>query len=130
MTPGNRRHIPVEQKQLITIMANHMRPSEIAKAAPVDVRTVYRTLETWRTTGKHARIPLELGGPRILTPFDISYLEGLVQQTPDIYLVELQQCLFESTGLDVAQTTIRDALLRLGYTRKCVSIFVSVLSTP
>ncbi|KAJ7869840.1 hypothetical protein B0H13DRAFT_1896462 [Mycena leptocephala] len=57
----------------------------------------------------------KLGGPRILTPFDISYLEGLIQQTPDIYLVELQQCLFESTGLDVAQTTIRDALLRLGY---------------
>ncbi|KAJ7820429.1 hypothetical protein B0H14DRAFT_2165549, partial [Mycena olivaceomarginata] len=68
---GNRRYIPVEQKQLITIMANHMRPSEIAKAAHVDVHTVYRTLEIWRTTGKHTRIPLELGRPRILTSFDI-----------------------------------------------------------
>ncbi|KAJ7845512.1 hypothetical protein B0H14DRAFT_2358028 [Mycena olivaceomarginata] len=54
MAPGNRRHIPVEQKQLLAIMANHMRPSEIAKATHVDVHTVYRTLETWRTTGKHA----------------------------------------------------------------------------
>ncbi|KAJ7845521.1 hypothetical protein B0H14DRAFT_2248259, partial [Mycena olivaceomarginata] len=71
MAPGNRRHIPVEQKQLLAIMANHMRPSEIAKATHVDVHTVYRTLETWRTTGKHARIPLELCRPRILTSFDI-----------------------------------------------------------
>ncbi|KAJ7906682.1 hypothetical protein B0H13DRAFT_1619200 [Mycena leptocephala] len=128
MAPGNRRHIPVEKKQLLTIMANHMRPSEIAKAAHLDVHTVYRTLETWRTTGKHARIPLELCRPRILTSFDIFVVSS--SGLSDIYLVELQQHLFESTGLDVAQTTIRDALLRLGYTRKCVSIFVSVLSTP
>ncbi|KAJ7930279.1 hypothetical protein B0H13DRAFT_1595519, partial [Mycena leptocephala] len=69
---GNRRHIPVEQKQLITTMANYMRPREIATAAHVDLHTVYRILETWRSTGKHARIPLELGRPCILTPFEIS----------------------------------------------------------
>ncbi|KAJ6524792.1 hypothetical protein B0H19DRAFT_877286, partial [Mycena capillaripes] len=104
------RHIPVEQKRLITTMANTMKPGKIAAVAHVDLSTVYRVLRTWRTTGKHVRIPLELGRPRILTTFEISYLEGLIQRTPDIYLVELQQCLFESTGLEVAQTTIRDAL--------------------
>ncbi|KAJ7670444.1 hypothetical protein B0H17DRAFT_843262, partial [Mycena rosella] len=107
---GNRRHIAPEQKRLITTMANYMSPREIATATHISKRTVYRTIATWRSTGKHAKVPLELGRPRILTPFDISFLEGLVLRTPDIYLVELQTHLYMSTGLYVAQTTIRDAL--------------------
>ncbi|KAJ6453078.1 hypothetical protein C8R45DRAFT_755926, partial [Mycena sanguinolenta] len=107
---GNRRHIPVEHKQLMTTMANYLKPNQIATVAHVGVRTVQRTLKLWRTTGEHARIPLKQGRPRILTPFDISYLEGLILRTPDLYLCELQQHLFNSTGLWVAQTTIRDAL--------------------
>ncbi|KAJ7263546.1 hypothetical protein C8J57DRAFT_1070520 [Mycena rebaudengoi] len=133
MPQGNRRHIAPEQKRLITIMANYMSPREIATATHISKRTVYRTIATWRSTGKHAKIPLELGRPRILTPFHISicfldnitFLEGLVLRTPDIYLVELQTHLYMSTGLYVAQTTIHDALRRRGYTRKRVSAFFS-----
>ncbi|KAK7020933.1 hypothetical protein R3P38DRAFT_3548305 [Favolaschia claudopus] len=114
---GNRRHIPKEQKQLITTMSAHMSVPDIAAATDISERTIYRIIRTWRTTGDHVRIPLQLGRPRILTSFDVAYLEGLVARTPDIYLFELQECLYEATGLDVAKTTIRDALLRMGYVR-------------
>ncbi|KAJ6505442.1 hypothetical protein C8R45DRAFT_817648 [Mycena sanguinolenta] len=127
MARGNRCHIPAEHKQLFTTMANYLKPKQIATAAHVNVRTVQRVLKLWCTTGKHARIPLELGRPRILTQFDISYLEGLILRTPDIYLCELQQHLFESTGLAVTQNTIRNALLRRRYTRKRISVCLASL---
>ncbi|KAJ7117766.1 hypothetical protein C8R44DRAFT_925452, partial [Mycena epipterygia] len=68
---GNSRHIAPEQKRLITTMANYMSPREIVTATHISKRTVYHTIATWRSTGKHTKIPLELGRPRILTPFDI-----------------------------------------------------------
>ncbi|KAJ7077936.1 hypothetical protein C8R44DRAFT_654861 [Mycena epipterygia] len=118
--PGNRRHIPLEQKQLFVVMANHKTPKEIAKVTNTSERTVQRVLQKWRTTGQCVRIPLELGRPRILTALDISFLEGLVLRTPDIYTFELQRALFVNTGLGIAKSTIRDALIRRGYTRKTV----------
>ncbi|KAJ7108311.1 hypothetical protein C8R44DRAFT_636892 [Mycena epipterygia] len=118
--PGNRRHIPREQKQLVVIMANYKAPQEIADATQIHVRTVRRILQTWRTTGNCVRIPLELGRPRILTAFDVDFLEGLVLRTPDIYTFELQRALLLNTGLNVAKSTIRDAIIRRGYTRKTV----------
>ncbi|KAJ7089963.1 hypothetical protein C8R44DRAFT_648564 [Mycena epipterygia] len=131
--PGNRRHIPREQKQLVVIMANYKAPQEIADATQIHVRTVRRILQTWRTTGNCIRIPLELGRPRILTAFDVDV--GLLflgkkpdptghrqhyLRTPDIYTFELQRALLLNTGLNVAKSTIRDAIIRRGYTRKTV----------
>ncbi|KAJ7687051.1 hypothetical protein B0H17DRAFT_1264894 [Mycena rosella] len=121
MAPGNRRHIPEEQKQLVVIMAHTMAPKDIAAATGIHRRTINRILETWRETGKCVRRPLELGRPRILTTFDVSFLEGLVLRTPDIYTFELQQALFVHTGLNVDKDTLRNALIRRGYTRKTVS---------
>ncbi|KAJ7123069.1 hypothetical protein C8R44DRAFT_852778 [Mycena epipterygia] len=60
MPQGNCRHIAPEQKRLITTMANYMSPREIATATHMCKRTVYRTIATWRSTGKHTKIPLEL----------------------------------------------------------------------
>ncbi|KAJ7870636.1 hypothetical protein B0H14DRAFT_2345581 [Mycena olivaceomarginata] len=121
--PGNRRHIPVDQKKLVVIMASNKKPKEIkeiADATGISVRTVQRILEKWRTTGNCVKIPLELGRPRILTALDVDFLEGLVLRTPDIYTFELQRALFLTTGLDVCKETIRVALIRRGYTRKTV----------
>jgi hypothetical protein len=72
--PGNRRHIPVDQKKLVVIMASNKKPKEIkeiADATGISVRTVQRILEKWRTTGNCVKIPLELGRPRILTALDV-----------------------------------------------------------
>ncbi|KAJ7165217.1 hypothetical protein C8R46DRAFT_834795, partial [Mycena filopes] len=107
---GNRRHIPEEQKQLVVIMATEMPLKDIAAATKINLRTVQRILETWRETGRCVRRPLEAGRPRILTAFDVSFLEGLVLRTPDIYTYELQRALFVQTGLDVDKDTIRNAL--------------------
>ncbi|KAJ6524183.1 Homeodomain-like protein, partial [Mycena capillaripes] len=119
------RHIPRAQKQLVVIMKANGSPREqIAEATGFHIRTVDRILSTWRATGKVARVPLQLGRPRILTSLDVLFLEGLVERTPDIYLFELQNALAEATGLDVDKNTIRDALFRRGYTRKVVRISI------
>ncbi|KAJ7439423.1 hypothetical protein B0H11DRAFT_1691621, partial [Mycena galericulata] len=108
---GNRRHIATEQKDLIIIMAARRTPGPaIAAATGIHLRTVRRTIATWRDTGRTLRIPLELGRPRILTALNISFLEGLIERTPDIYTFELQNALATTLGLEVSKNTIRLAL--------------------
>ncbi|KAJ6571917.1 hypothetical protein B0H19DRAFT_935535 [Mycena capillaripes] len=121
---GNRCHIPPAQKWLVITMATHgcMKGPAIHDATGISVRTIYCILSTWRSTGKVVRVPLELGRPRILTALDVSFLEGLVERTPDIYTFELQQALANVMGIEVDKKTIRNALLRRGYTRKVMCL--------
>ncbi|KAF8210949.1 hypothetical protein K438DRAFT_1457520, partial [Mycena galopus ATCC 62051] len=107
---GNRRHIPREQKDLVVTMARRLTPQQIAEATMISEHTVQQILLKWRTTGSTVQIPLELGRPRILTAFEVDYLEGLVLRTPDIYTYELQHALFMQTGLEISKHAIRDAL--------------------
>ncbi|KAJ7697302.1 hypothetical protein B0H16DRAFT_1232233, partial [Mycena metata] len=108
---GNQRHISPELKRLVVVMnANCVPNPVIAVATGFHPRTVHRILETWCNTGNVVRIPLELGRPRILTSLDVSFLEGLVERTPDIYTFELQNALYAATGLEVSKNTICNTL--------------------
>lgn len=53
-----------------------------------------------------------------LCTFD-HYLEGCIERTPDIYLIELKEELCEARGLDVATATIHRTL---GFTQKKVNM--------
>ncbi|KDQ15987.1 hypothetical protein BOTBODRAFT_624185 [Botryobasidium botryosum FD-172 SS1] len=41
-------------------------------------------------TGSVVRWPLQVGGPRLLNRLHASFLEGCIEQSPNIYLTELQ----------------------------------------
>lgn len=57
------------------------------------------------------------------------YMEGLIEQTPDIYGVELQHALFAAYNVDVDVSTITRALRRRGFTQKIVRFVLLIAST-
>ncbi|KIK73261.1 hypothetical protein PAXRUDRAFT_607103, partial [Paxillus rubicundulus Ve08.2h10] len=46
------------------------------------------------------------GRPRKLNSLDLAFLEGCIEHTPDIYILELWQELEEACGITVHETTI------------------------
>ncbi|KAF8203990.1 hypothetical protein BJ912DRAFT_941579 [Pholiota molesta] len=74
---------------------------EIATATGVSPRTISRILRLWKTTGQTAKHSLDKGRPRALTSLEVSYLVGLVERRPDIYVSELQQALFVAYDVEV-----------------------------
>ncbi|KAF8954675.1 Homeodomain-like protein [Flammula alnicola] len=123
------RYIPEEQKQLVLTMSlRGMRVKDIVKATGICRRTVARIKGTWKSTGEVVRKSLENGRPRVLSSLEVSYLESLVERTPDIYGRELQYALFVAYNVDVDVSTITRALHRRGFTRKKVSfLYVNIV---
>ena len=64
----------------------------------------------------HIRIMIYLA----LTYDSLQFLLGVVQNTPDLYLDELQEMLAVSCGTNVSRTTVWRTLHRTGYTMKKV----------
>jgi transposase len=140
MAVGNRCHIHAAVKEQLVIMSAFMRPREIGHVMGISKRTVNRVLSLSRRTGSVVQKPIQEGRPRALNALDIAvsplsvvlivalhilcqYLEGCIERTPDIYLIELQEELLEARGIDVSTATIRNTLCRRGFTRKRVSIW-------
>ncbi|KAJ7195146.1 hypothetical protein C8J57DRAFT_1034312, partial [Mycena rebaudengoi] len=106
----NYRYIHPERKKAFAVMSNHFSSKAIAKSNGVSVRTIQRVTKRWRTTGQVAKRSIAIGRPRILSSMDVSYLEGLVERTPDIYLSELQSYLEAARDIHVSEDTIQRAL--------------------
>lgn len=62
---------------------------------------------------------------KLIWVIPVQYLEACVERTPDIYLSELGDALFEGCGVRVALGTIHNALERQGLTRKKVKDLAS-----
>ncbi|KAI0338144.1 hypothetical protein BDW22DRAFT_1338441 [Trametopsis cervina] len=118
--PGNRRHIPPEQKELIIKLSAKLDIKTIAHSTEISERTIRRLLSLWRTTGKVTQDRYVDGRPRLLGMYDILYLESLISRTPDLYLSELRDALLRTRGVEVSEQSISNALRRRGYTRKKV----------
>ncbi|KAF9228894.1 hypothetical protein BS17DRAFT_690481 [Gyrodon lividus] len=121
MPYGNCRHIPQAAKEQIIVMSTHMKASRIAEVTGISARTVRRTLNLWwKTGGVTAQQSLNKPGrPQKLNSLDI-FLEGCIERTPDIYLIELQQELKEACGMIVDETNISHTLCQRGFLRKQV----------
>ncbi|KAF8803807.1 hypothetical protein BYT27DRAFT_7108568 [Phlegmacium glaucopus] len=116
---GAYRYIPEEQKQLVlTMCLRGMKVNDIVEATGMGRTTILRIKRNWRSTGRVVRKSLEHGRPRVLSSLEVSYLESLVERTPDIYGKELQYALFAAYNVDVDISTITRALHRRGFTRK------------
>jgi len=117
----NYHYIPPEQKQLICHLSLSLKTHEIAYHTGINVRTIRRVIGLWRKTGSVNRKPLQAGRPRALTGYHISYVEGLIERQPDIYLSEIQDQLLEAFNITASLSTISLSLKRRGYTRKKIS---------
>ncbi|PPQ97475.1 hypothetical protein CVT26_002823 [Gymnopilus dilepis] len=119
---GNYRYIPEEQKKLIITMSlRGMKVKDIVSATGICKTTVCGVRRMWKATGEVVAKPLDNGRPRVLTALEVSYLESLVEQQPDIYVHELQDALFKAYEKHVDGKTITRALRRQGLTRKTVT---------
>ncbi|ESK84040.1 hypothetical protein Moror_11500 [Moniliophthora roreri MCA 2997] len=61
-----------------------------------------------------------MGRPQKLDVFNIAFLEGCIEKTPDLELSELQQMLYDNCGLWVCEKTIENELKWGGFSQKHV----------
>lgn len=100
----------------------------IAMCLDLSTRTIQRVLAHFRTYGT---IPNPGDGTdeemrvrkRQLRDVDVEFLLGTVQNSPDLYLDELQQMLEASCGVYVSRATVWRTLCRGGFTMKKVMCF-------
>ncbi|CAE6531488.1 unnamed protein product [Rhizoctonia solani] len=116
-----RTHIDPAVKRLLVTMRQRTSAEHIYDLTDISVRTVQRTMQTYRETGNVVRKPVVTGRPRALNALDIAYLEALVERQPDRTLNELQQDLSNDLGVEVSNDTIRRSLLSRGLSRKKLS---------
>ncbi|KDQ15261.1 hypothetical protein BOTBODRAFT_90220, partial [Botryobasidium botryosum FD-172 SS1] len=89
----------------------------------MSVRTIKRVLHLYRSIGQpyqdfdHRQL---CGRNRLLDDESIIYLRQVIAQTPDVYLDELRESLYETYGKHVSDSTIWRALKKAGFTMKKV----------
>ncbi|KAF9264618.1 hypothetical protein L218DRAFT_233139 [Marasmius fiardii PR-910] len=90
---GNFRYIPPAVKHEMYTFSTRVKTGQVAEAYGVSKRTVQRVKERV----EKARVYEEMNGewakqtgrPRVLDSFDLAFLEGCIERTPDLELSEL-----------------------------------------
>ena len=135
-----RRHIPKEYKDLAIHMSLNegVSDDDIYCFIGISQRTMRQLRKTYQETGETVRIPVCPGWPHLLDTLDSlvshlllfyyrrwysisQFLEGCIEQQPDMLLVELQDHLCEFCGVMASTGTIARTLHRRGYMMKMVS---------
>ncbi|KAH6880880.1 hypothetical protein BKA70DRAFT_1044426, partial [Coprinopsis sp. MPI-PUGE-AT-0042] len=80
----------------------HLSPPELAQFARCSLRTVQYVLSYHRdfNTLTKPSLKRQLGRPRILSIGDISYIKGLIDLRPKIFLDEIQDYLYRYRHVD------------------------------
>lgn len=136
---GRYRYIPRSIKDLAVEQSAHYKASRISTHLSMGRSTVYSTLRRWRQTGSPVARGKRTGRPRNLSGLDLAvspssqcqactetdsflqYLEGCIEQRPDILADELREQLETARGVKTSNGTISRTLQRAGWTRKKVS---------
>ena len=127
-------HLDLKKRVVYQVYTLGMSTTEVSISLNMPLRVVQRVLKTWREIGEVCRDRSGLGraplmkGDSIkvffLLPVFVSrthvpkLMLALIEQTPDIYLDEIQEQLDEQHGLHVSLATIWRTLKRLGVTSK------------
>ena len=135
----NYYYIPPEQKQLICRLSLSLKTSEIAFHTGISIRTIQRVI---RALANNRKCDGEASAHGATAGFGLlsylceglsatlvlvllmhsQYVEGLIEQRPDIYLSEIQDHLFKAFDISISLPTIHRSLKRRGYTRKKVCL--------
>ncbi|KAE9395205.1 hypothetical protein BT96DRAFT_826550, partial [Gymnopus androsaceus JB14] len=99
--------------------------SELTQHTNVSERLIQCALANWCNTGDVAIISSQHGRLKALSSLNMDYIKGLLEQTPDLYLEEIQRSLEDSCQVLVALSTIAALLCHWGWERKKVHIVVS-----
>ncbi|KAJ7763529.1 hypothetical protein DFH07DRAFT_697397, partial [Mycena maculata] len=94
---------------------------DIAQDLNMPLRVVQRVKQTWAEIGEVCRDRRHKGHPALLSTSNTKFMLALIEQTPDIYLDEIQEHLYIQHDIDVSLDTISRTLHRLGYGSKKLS---------
>lgn len=113
--------IPVELRERVVEAHENGEGSfaELAVRFKVGVASVNRWVSRKRRTGSVEPTPTGgFNGTRVVTAEVEEFLVETLEAVPDSTIFELQEGVYEVFGVKAAYETIRQAVLRLGYTRK------------
>ncbi|KAJ7438980.1 hypothetical protein FB451DRAFT_976375, partial [Mycena latifolia] len=96
------------------------KPTQIAIDLDIRLRVVQRVLTTWREIGEVCRDRRYLGRAPMLSPEHTKFMVALIDHSPDIYLDEIQEQLYNQHEVDTSLATISRTLARLGISAKQV----------
>lgn len=98
-----------------------MKAADIAKSLDMPLRVVQRVLQTWEELGEVCRDRHGMGRAPLLGRHAVKLMLALIERTPDIYLDEIHEQLYELHDRDVSLATVWRTLRRLGITSKKLS---------
>lgn len=110
-----------ERERLVKTYETIWNAEKVAKIFDVSVRTVYRLVNQKRESGSVAVRTSLCGRKPSLTEEDISMIDSLIKEQPDITIREIN----EKLGRKVSDETVRQAVIKLGYRYKKKSIYAS-----
>jgi transposase len=127
--------VPESVQWIIVRLSPSMSAEEVAMYTDVGVRTVKKILSHFAQTGEViSRNPAKLHLHRALTDYDIEvsttispvslsitsiqHMFAALDKTPDLYLEEMRQDLFQRCGVLLDTSTIWRTLIKGGYTMK------------
>ncbi|KAJ3875283.1 hypothetical protein F5051DRAFT_304146, partial [Lentinula edodes] len=119
---NNYRYIHPEKKSLIVSICCHgISQSELARQTGMGIRTIQRIMHNWRSGGDVVRkLKNPVSCSCSMNSVEIAFLEGLLEQTPDLYLYEIKERLEDVYGANYTESTISRTLEQCGWTRKKV----------
>ncbi|PVF91778.1 hypothetical protein CPB86DRAFT_688557, partial [Serendipita vermifera] len=93
----------------------------ISEQFNIPVRTVQHVAKQVREGTHLVENPCKKRGSYRLSDDDVQFLLSLISRTPDLYLSELREKLFEAMKVEVSISTIYRTLRRAGLTRKTIT---------
>ena len=99
---------------------------EVAECFGVDKSTVYRLSRQKKATGSVKLKTNKRGRKPSLSPEDLSNIDKAIQEQSDITIGEI----IEKLDLQVANETVRKAVIKMGYVYKKKSLYASERERP
>ncbi|KAJ7182124.1 hypothetical protein C8R46DRAFT_885205 [Mycena filopes] len=118
-----RTHSTKDLKQRVIYQAFTLgkRTTQIAIDLNMPLRVVQRCITTWREIGEVARDRTYIGRAPMLSPEHTKFMLALLEHTPDMFLDEIQEQLYNCHNIDTSLATISRTLHRLGMSSKKLS---------
>ncbi|KAH7074323.1 hypothetical protein BKA62DRAFT_628588 [Auriculariales sp. MPI-PUGE-AT-0066] len=124
--------ISLQVRRIILHQAHvlHWSSSKISMATDISLRTVQRVLFRWNIMSEVIQNPRLEGNPKKLSNEQLQFVIGLLRHTPDLYLDEIKEELWQRHGIGVSLSTLHKELKELELTRKLLSKRAYEISVP
>jgi transposase len=110
--------LDLRQKILDTYLEGGISQHQLARRFRVALSFIEKLLKQHRETGSIAPKQRAQQTPTKLNPQQLLILEDLVHQNNDATLAELQELLYQATGVRIGRSTVDRMLRKLNLTRK------------